>query len=202
MEQSLLYSRGQNTTTTRQLEFQMNVSKSNYWRFAAMILVAMGLMYGLTYLNSYQFSHVQFSETRSYMTLIMGASMAIVMLAFMSRHYQDRRVNMAIYLGSAAVAGLALWLMRSQQTVDDESWMRAMIPHHSIAILTSERAQIEDARVRDLADDIIKAQRREIKEMEWLIEDIDRNGVAGDDEAAASRPVPDFTGRLSAQAAN
>jgi uncharacterized protein (DUF305 family) len=51
--------------------------------------------------------------------------------------------------------------------------MKAMIPHHSIAILTSERANITDPRVRKLADDIIKAQRREIGEMEGLIRNID-----------------------------
>jgi uncharacterized protein (DUF305 family) len=47
-----------------------------------------------------------------------------------------------------------------------------MIPHHSIAILTSERAKITDPRVRKLADDIIEAQRREIGEMEVLLRDI------------------------------
>jgi len=54
------------------------------------------------------------------------------------------------------------------------SWMRAMIPHHSIAILTSERAHISDPRVRKLADDIIAAQRREIAEMKALIRELDR----------------------------
>ena len=72
--------------------------------------------------------------------------------------------------------------------------MRAMIPHHSIAILTSENAQIEDLRVRELADEIISAQRTEIKEMEWLIDDIAANGVADTPEKAQARPVPDFNG--------
>lgn len=75
--------------------------------------------------------------------------------------------------------------------------MEGMIPHHSIAILTSERAQIEDRRVRELADEIIKAQRREIKEMAWLIEDIKANGVAETQAEADSRPVPDFEGLLN-----
>jgi glucose/arabinose dehydrogenase len=54
--------------------------------------------------------------------------------------------------------------------------MRAMIPHHSIAILTSERANIRDARIRPLADEIIAAQRRKIAKMKVLIEDIESNG--------------------------
>lgn len=51
--------------------------------------------------------------------------------------------------------------------------MKAMIPHHSIAILTSERAEISDPRVRQLADEIIEAQQREIAEMEALIADLE-----------------------------
>jgi len=50
--------------------------------------------------------------------------------------------------------------------------MKAMIPHHSIAIMTSERAHISDPRVRKLADGIIESQRREIEEMKELIRDL------------------------------
>jgi hypothetical protein len=89
---------------------------------------------------------------------------------------------------------LSVWLVRSQVTVSGVDYMEGMIPHHSIAILTSERSQIEDPRVRELADEIIEAQRREIKEMEWLIEDITANGVAQTQEEAEARPVPDFSG--------
>jgi uncharacterized protein (DUF305 family) len=87
--------------------------------------------------------------------------------------YRDRRANAAILVGSALVFSGALWLVRSQTTVQDVSYMRAMIPHHSIAILTSERSEISDPRVRELADEIIEAQRREIDEMKALIEDLD-----------------------------
>jgi hypothetical protein len=69
-----------------------------------------------------------------------------------------------------------------------------MIPHHSIAILTSERSAIQDARVRKLADEIIEAQRREIKEMKWLIEDIRANGIAETPGEAEARALPEFSG--------
>ena len=72
--------------------------------------------------------------------------------------------------------------------------MKSMIPHHSIAILTSERSEISDYRVCKLAEKIITAQRREIAEMEWLIEDIDENGQAETATDAEKRPVPKFTG--------
>jgi uncharacterized protein (DUF305 family) len=67
-----------------------------------------------------------------------------------------------------------LWLVRSQITVDDVSYMKAMIPHHSIAIMTSKRAHISDPRVRKLADDIISAQIREIDEMKQLIQELNK----------------------------
>ena len=144
----------------------------NYGKFAAMIVVATIIMFGLMYLDTYQLDHVFFSETRAYMALIMGATMAVVMLTFMRGMYQDPRMNAAIYGGSALVFALALWLVRSQATVGDVAWMEAMIPHHSIAILTSERAHITDPRVRALADGIIETQRKEIGEMKALITDL------------------------------
>jgi uncharacterized protein (DUF305 family) len=130
-------------------------------------------MFGLMYLNTYQVDHLFFSETRLYMAIMMGAAMAIIMLAFMLKMYTNRKVNMAIFAGSAVVFIIAISLVRNQTTVDDTSWMKAMIPHHSIAILTSERANISDPRVRDLADSIIEAQRKEIKEMKALINDLE-----------------------------
>ena len=146
-----------------------------YARFAAMIATSTLVMFGLMYLNTYQLDHVFFSETRTYMALVMGAAMAIIMLAFMLKMHANRRVNIGIFAGSTAVFLLALWLVRSQATVDQVSYMKAMIPHHSIAILTSERADIADPRVRKLADQIIESQRREILEMKALIEELESN---------------------------
>ena len=170
----------------------MEKANSHYGKFAAMIVTSMIVMFGLMYLNSYEIDHVRWSETRFYMTLIMGASMAVVMLSFMLGMYDNRRINQGIFAGSAVLFVMALWLVRSQTTVQDRSWMSAMIPHHSIAILTSERAEINDVRVRELADEIIKAQRREIREMNWLIDDIARHGPASSQAEAAARPVPSF----------
>ena len=150
---------------------------SNYPKFAAMIATSTIVMFGLMYLNTYAPGHVWFSETRLYMALLMGATMAIVMLGFMLNMYRNTRMNLAIFAGGLVVFAGSLWLVRSQETIDDVAWMKAMIPHHSIAILTSERAHISDPRVRDLADGIIETQRKEIAEMEALIADIETNGV-------------------------
>ncbi|WNF23577.1 DUF305 domain-containing protein [Mesobacillus jeotgali] len=147
--------------------------KNNYGRFALMVLTSTVIMFILMYLNAYSIDHVFFSETRLYMALIMGGVMAIVMLAFMLKMYTNKKVNISIFAGSALLIAVSLFLVRSQTTVDDTSWMKAMIPHHSIAILTSERAKIEDPRVKKLADEIIKAQRKEISEMKTLIKDLE-----------------------------
>lgn len=149
---------------------------SSYQRFAALIMCSTVVMFGLMYLNTYELAHVHFSETRAWMALVMGAAMAIVMLAFMLGMYRNKRRNAGIFIGAAMVFAISLWLVRSQRTVDDVSYMRAMIPHHSIAIMTSERARIVDPRVRKLADGIIATQRKEIAEMNALIADIERNG--------------------------
>ncbi len=152
----------------------------SYGRFAAMIATSTVVMFGLMYLNTYAIDHVWFSQTRAWMALLMGAVMAFIMLAFMLKMYDSRAANMAIFACSVIVFAASLWLVRSQETVDDVSYMKAMIPHHSIAIMTSRRAHIRDPRVRELADGIIEAQVREIGEMEALIADLERNGVPAD----------------------
>ncbi|WP_219339692.1 DUF305 domain-containing protein [Luteimonas salinisoli] len=156
----------------------------SYWRFAAMIATSTLVMFGLMYLNTFALEHVRWSETRAWMALMMGATMACVMLAFMLGMYSKRAVNIAIFAGSAAVFAVSLWLVRSQATIDDTAYMKAMIPHHSIAILTSSRANISDPRVRELADEIIQAQRREIAEMESLIADLE-SGAGGQRDGRA-----------------
>jgi Na+/proline symporter len=144
-----------------------------YTTFAQMIGAGTIIMFGLMYLNTYSVDHIFFSETRAFMALIMGATMAIVMLAFMWKMYPNKGVNLGILVGSLAVFLVSLWLVRSQTTVGDVAYMRAMIPHHSIAILTSERANITDPRVRKLADGIIAAQKKEIGEMKDYIRDLE-----------------------------
>ena len=149
-----------------------------YGRFFAMIGTSTLVMYGLMYLNTYALDHVFYSQTRMWMALYMGGAMAAIMLAFMLGMYSDRTTNIAIFAGAALAFAAGLYLVRSQDTVGDIAWMKAMIPHHSIAILTSERANISDPRVRELADAIIEAQRGEISEMKRYIADIEANGDA------------------------
>lgn len=153
-------------------------SGGGYGRFFAMIGVSTVVMYGLMYLNTYALDHIFFSQTRMWMALYMGGMMAIIMLAFMLGMYTNKKMNTAIFAGGAIAFAAGVFLVRSQETVEDLAWMKAMIPHHSIAILTSERADVSDPRVRALADAIIEAQLGEIAEMKRYIADIEVNGDA------------------------
>jgi magnesium-transporting ATPase (P-type) len=165
----------------------------SYARFALMIVTSILVMFGLMYLNTYALDHVQFSQTRMWMAIVMGAAMAIIMIGFMWAMYENRRANIGIVLGSLSVFALALWLVRSQQTVGDVAYMRAMTPHHSIAIMTSERARIRDPEVRQLADRIIQAQVREIDEMRGHIARLEAQPPSPDAPALPSygeRRVP------------
>ena len=169
-----------------------------YLRFGLMIATSTLVMFVLTYTNAFAYDHVRWSEERLYMALLMGGAMALVMLAFMrSMMYKSRTLNIVVVAAAVLLGGTALYLSRSQVLVDDQAYLKGMIPHHSIAILTSERADIDDIRVRELADGITAAQRKEIKEMDWLIDDIGQNGPATTEEEAQQRPVPEFEGEAA-----
>lgn len=163
-----------------------------YLRFLAMIATSTVVMFVLTYTNSYALDHVRWSEERVYMALLMGAAMSLVMWSFMRSMYTNTKYNLALIVGAVALFAIALGLSRSQMFVDDREYMKGMIPHHSIAILTSEKADLDDLRVQELAKEIADAQRKEIKEMDWLIDDIAENGPATTPEEAEARPVPPF----------
>ena len=169
-----------------------SMERKMYLRFGAMILTAMVVMYWTMFAGTWEWSHVRWSESRLFMALTMGGTMGLIMLAWMLNMYKNMKGNIAIVAASLLLLGGGIALDRSQVTVDDVNWMSAMIPHHSLAITRSERADIDDIRVCQLAVEIIRAQEREISEMEWLIEDIEENGEAETLEEALARPVPEF----------
>ena len=150
--------------------------KNNYSKFIGMLAASFIAMYITMYLNTYELDHVYFSLTRFYMTCLGISAMAVIMFVAMRKMYQNKKKNLAIILGSIVLFGGALTLVRIQAPiVGDVLWMKAMIPHHSIAILTSKRADIKDPEVKKLADDIIKAQEKEIAEMKAMIIRLENN---------------------------
>ena len=162
-----------------------------YGRFFAMIATSAVLMYFLMFLNIDRAEHVVLSEIRTFMTLIMAAVMTVVMLLFMLNMYKSKRANILILSGAIGLFIVALWLVRSQATVQDESWMTSMIPHHSVAVMTSSHAEFYDYRVAELAAEIVEVQEHEIALMEWLLADIEANGEARTPEEADRRAAPE-----------
>ncbi len=169
------------------------MTAKTYLKFAAMILTGMVVMYWVMFAGSWEWTHIRFSESRVFMALTMGGTMGLVMLAWMLNMYKNWKANLAVVGVSLLLIGGGIALDRSQITVDDTDFMQGMIPHHSLAITRSERAQLQDVRVCELAVAISEAQRREIYEMDWLIRDITENGPATTAGEAEERPVPDYS---------
>jgi len=147
---------------------------NNYKTFFLMLAWSFLAMYITMYFNTYAIDHVCFSLTRFYMACLGISSMAVIMWFFMRKMYQNKKKNIIILLGSFVLFVSALGLVRAQRPIiGDILYMKAMIPHHSIAILTSKRADIEDPEVRKLADEIIKSQEKEIAEMKAFIKKLE-----------------------------
>ena len=145
------------------------MKKGMYSKFIITLALSFVAMYVTMYMNTYEWDHVWFSLTRFYMALLGICAMAVIMLTMMMGMYKNQKKNIAIYAGSLLIFLSALGLVRAQIPVDDVLWMKAMIPHHSIAILASKRANITDPEAQKLAKEIIEAQQREIAELKKII---------------------------------
>ncbi|MDT2768516.1 DUF305 domain-containing protein [Globicatella sulfidifaciens] len=146
-----------------------------YIRFGLMILTSTIVMYFLMFVNVDDLSHIYLSQTRIYMAVLMGAVMAVVMMLFMWKMYDNKKLNAIILVGAVFLFAGSFYMIQNQVGVNDIAWMKAMIPHHSTAILTSENANITDPRVKQLSEEIIQAQKKEIQEMEELIDSLKEN---------------------------
>ena len=154
--------------------------KMGWGKFVAMIATSTVVMFFLMYHLVYSLDHALFSVNRLIASLIMGCVMAVIMLGFMWSMYEGKRTKVVIVAVAAVLGVLLLYMNRAQTLVSDTTFMRAMIPHHSIAINNASKARISDPRVRELADEIIASQVREIEEMKLLISDIEREGKRGE----------------------
>ena len=148
---------------------QDGMKKGMYTKFIITLFLSFIAMYITMYMNTYEWDHVWFSLTRFYMALLGICAMAVIMLTMMMGMYKNKKKNIAIYAGSFLIFISALGLVRAQIPVGDVLWMKAMIPHHSIAIMTSKRADISDPEAKKLAEEIIEAQVREIAQMKKII---------------------------------
>ncbi len=146
---------------------------NSYAKFALMMTVSFCVMYAVMFLNVSAADHIYLSSTRLYMTLLMVAPMAVLMMGMMWKMYPNKKVNVGVIGISVLVFILSLTFLRNQTFIGDEQYMRAMIPHHSSAIMTSQNAQISDPELRKLADEIIAAQVEEIAQMKNILHRLD-----------------------------
>lgn len=177
--------------------------KMGWGRFAGMIAASTVIMFFLMYQLVYSWDHALFSVNRLVASLVMGCVMTAVMLVFMWSMHEGQGTKVMVLVMAVVGALLLLFVNRSQALVTDTTFMRSMIPHHSIAINNARKATIKDVRVRQLADRIIQGQMKEITEMKLLIDDIDRNGIRGQSTlppvAAAGPPRMDAEIRKAVQ---
>jgi uncharacterized protein (DUF305 family) len=151
------------------------MKKDNYLKFGIILTISFVLMYAIMFLNVNDIDHIYINMTRFYMTLMMISVMAIIMLVMMPMMYTDKKKNVWLILSSCILFALSFAGVHKQVGISDVQYMKGMIPHHSIAIMTSENAHITDPRVRKLADNIIATQEKEIKEMKALIDSLQQN---------------------------
>lgn len=142
---------------------------NNYLKFGIMMLTSFVIMYGVMFLNADTLDHIMLSHTRTYMTILMIAPMAFTMLLFMWGMYENKKANALILVGSVVVFITTFYLLRNQIFIKDVQYMKAMIPHHSSAIMVSQMATFEDPETKKLAEEIIAAQEKEIAQMKRLI---------------------------------
>ena len=181
------------------MEPEMHKKMKMMWRkFAATIATSTFVMFFLMYQLIYSLDHALFSTNRLVASLVMGCAMVVIMLCYMWSMYEGHSKKIAVVV-IASLVGISLLLVnRSQVLQGDIAFMKAMIPHHSIAINNARKSRISDPRVRKLADEIITSQVREIAEMKMLIEDIQRNGERG--QGALPAASAELTPQLSQEA--
>jgi len=146
-----------------------NSQGMSYGKFMIMMLVSFLIMYLVMFLNMDKLNHYHTSATRIYMALLMVAPMAVVMMIMMANMYPNKKTNTAIIIGSTVFFAIVLAALRTQTPISDVQYMKAMIPHHSSAIMVSKHANIKDPEVKKLSEQIIQSQEKEIAEMEAML---------------------------------
>ncbi len=147
---------------------------NNYLKLAIMMATSFVIMYAIMFANVDQLDHIMLSTTRTYMTILMIAPMTIMMLLFMRKMYAKKTLNYFLLTLTLVVGSSAYYMLREQILVDDVAYMKAMIPHHSSAIMVSEKAHFSDPETQQLAKDIIEAQKREIAQMKEIIQRLEQ----------------------------
>lgn len=146
-----------------------------YPKFFFMLALSFLIMYAVMFLNVDSADHIYLSLTRTYMSLLMVSPMALLMLLMMWKMYPKKRLNMFIVVFSITIFAISLTSLRKQVLVDDAQYMKAMIPHHSSAIMTSKNAELNDPELKTLSQQIIRSQEKEIIQMKNILKRLKKN---------------------------
>lgn len=142
----------------------------NYLTLGLELAADFVVMFFVMYAMIATLGHFYFNISNVYMTMMMVAPMALLMLVFMRSMYRSRRANITVVAIAIAVFALGWTGMRMQLAVGDAQLIRSMIPHHSGAILMCREAKLSDPEIIRLCREIIEAQEREIGQMERALE--------------------------------
>lgn len=143
--------------------------KSHYGSYAVNLLISAVIMYLVMFTMIDGLGDFYNNIGNVYMTLMMVAPMAVLMLLMMGPMYSNRKLNLVLYAAFAAMFVLAFAAMRTQALVGNEQFVRSMIPHHSGAILMCEQASITDPELIALCGRIVQAQKEEIAQLKTIL---------------------------------
>jgi uncharacterized protein (DUF305 family) len=144
--------------------------KDSYKRLGIELALDFVIMYAVMYTMLATLDHFHLNLNTTYMTLMMLAPMALLMLFTMRSMFPARKLNTAISAGAGLVLLASYVGMRTQAGVGDADFLRAMIPHHSGAILMCEEAALDDPRITELCSKIVATQEAEIAQMEEILD--------------------------------
>lgn len=149
----------------------MDKSMSGYGKLFLALGVSLIVMYLLTMAFVDEWDHYHLNLSNLYMAILMVAPMGLIMLFVMRSMFPDSRLNLVLIVGFVALFFLAFWLGRTQAFVGNDQFLRAMIPHHSRAILVCENASITDPEIQQLCQQIVETQKEEIGIMNQMLDE-------------------------------
>jgi uncharacterized protein (DUF305 family) len=148
----------------------MKEMKSQHYKHLAIeLLIDGGIMFLVMYAMVATGKHIYLNNNNLYMTLMMVAPMGLVMLIAMRHMYPNKKLNLVLYVVFIALFLASPYAMRTQALVGNGQFLRAMIPHHSGALLMCKESSITDPEIIALCKQIEASQSAEIAQMEKIL---------------------------------
>jgi len=150
----------------------MSMHKMDLKMLLGMSVLHFFAMYILMYSMVDRMEHVLPNLNQIYMAGLMTAPMIILEVIIMRSMYTKDAIKNGLIIGTAIFILFFIGI-RSQTAINNEEFLRSMIPHHSGAILMCQKAKITDPAIKKLCQDIIKNQELEIKIMKDQLTELD-----------------------------